>query len=192
MTVGAILLAAGGSRRMGADKLLVDLGGKALGLHALDAIATAGIADPLIAVAPGRRAAALFAGRGRIVEVVDHERGQGHSIAAAMRAVPDDWTAVVICLADMPFVTPATLRALADAASPGVVIRPHLGGQPGNPLVWGRDHFPALARSKGDVGGRAIIAALTVTALNCDDPGILIDVDTPEALKQARERLQRP
>ena len=176
---------------MGADKLLVDLGGKPLGLHMLEAIMAAGLPGPLIAVAPGSPVAQLFDGRGPLVEVADHAKGQGHSIAAAIRAVPWDWTVALICLADMPFVGPATLTSLAAAASASTIVRPFFVGQPGNPVAWGRDYFPALAALTGDSGGRAIMADLPVTTLAVDDPGIGIDVDTKVALEAARRRLER-
>lgn len=192
MTVGVILLAAGSARRMGGDKLTIHLGGRPLGLHMLEAIEAAGMPPPLVAVAPGSPAAALFADRCRCIAVADHAMGQSHSIAAAIRAVPDDWTAALICLADMPFVQANTLKALAGAATAEAVVRPVFAGQPGNPVAWGRDHFPALAALIGDQGGRAIMAGLSVTMLACDDPGVAVDIDTPAALEAARLRLKRP
>lgn len=191
MTVGAVLLAAGSARRMGSDKLMVDLGGRPLALHAFDAILAAGLGRPIVATTPGGPIAAMLDGRADIVAVVDHALGMGHSLAAAMAVAPDDWTAAIICLADMPFVRPATLQALAAAASPEAVIRPAFEGQPGNPVLWGRDHFAALASLRGDRGGRDLLARLPASFLACDDPGVLIDIDTAEALAEARERLAR-
>ncbi|MFC0305415.1 NTP transferase domain-containing protein, partial [Rhizorhabdus histidinilytica] len=52
MNVGAILLAAGSARRMGADKLMADLGGRPLALHAFEALLAAGFDRPIVAVAP--------------------------------------------------------------------------------------------------------------------------------------------
>lgn len=188
MTVGAILLAAGSARRMGADKLLADLNGRPLASHAFDAIRAAGLAGPIVAVAPASAAAALFAGRATTVEVADHALGMAHSLAAAVRAVPADWMAALICLADMPFVRPDTLQALAGLATAEAVIRPVLEGRPGNPVLWGRDHFPLLASLNGDQGGRDILRRYPPQLLDCGDPGILVDIDTPDALTEARAR----
>lgn len=190
MTVGAILLAAGSARRMGSDKLTADLGGRPLALHALAAIEAAGLRRPIVAIARGGKLRELFEGRARIVEVADHALGMGHSLAAAVGAAPDDWTAAIICLADMPFVRPATLQALAAAAAPGAILRPAFEGRPGNPVLWGRDHFAALGSLTGDRGGRDILVRQPASLLACDDPGVLVDIDTPEALAEARARTE--
>lgn len=192
MTVGAVLLAAGGARRMGEDKLLADLGGKALVLHALDAIAAAGLGEPIVAVVPGSAVVRLIEGRAAFVEVEDHALGMGHSLAAAIRAAPVGWSAAIICLGDMPFVRPDTLAMLADSAAPGVIVRPRFDSRPGNPVLWGRDFFAELARSTGDSGGRTLLARHAPQWLDCNDPGVLIDVDTPAALAEARTRSERP
>lgn len=186
MTVGAILLAAGSARRMGEDKLLVDLGGRPLVEHALAAIGAAGLAGPIVALPPGSPLIGRWAGQAGIVEVADHAHGMGHSLAAAIRAVPAEWTAAIICLGDMPFVRAGTLAALAGRAAPDAVVRPFFEGRPGNPVLWGCDFFPALARSTGDRGGRDLLKDRHVERLDCGDPGVLIDIDTPEALTEAR------
>ncbi|MES2494942.1 MAG: nucleotidyltransferase family protein [Pseudomonadota bacterium] len=191
MTVGAVLLAAGSGRRMGADKLMADLDGRPLILHAFDAILAAGLDGPIVATMPGGPIAALLEGRGRVVAVADHALGMGHSLAAAMRAVPADWTAAIICLADMPFVATATLKALVGAASPEAIVRPAFEGRPGNPVLWGRNHFPALASLTGDRGGRDLLARHPASSFPCNDPGVLIDIDTPEALAEARKSFGR-
>ena len=192
MTVGAILLAAGSARRMGEDKLLADLGGRPLIMHAIDAIAAARLGGPIVAVRPGSAIPALIEGRAKIVEVADHALGMGHSLAAAIRKVPISWVAAIVCLADMPFVRPLTLAALAREGDAKVIVRPTFEGRPGNPVLWGRGHFARLERLTGDQGGRALFERYPVELLECGDPGIEIDVDTPEALEAARAGLQRP
>ena len=192
MTIGVILLAAGSALRMGEDKLIADLGGKPLVLHAFDAILAAGLGDPIVAVAPGGAVAPLIEGRARLAEVADHALGMGHSVAAAIREVPASWTGAIICLADMPFVSPATLIALARRATARAVIRPRFEGRPGNPVLWARAYFNLLKQLTGDEGGRGALGDARVEFLDCDDPGIAIDIDTPEALAEARRRLQSP
>ena len=192
MTVGAILLAAGSARRMGDDKLIADLGGKPLIMHAVDAIAEARLDGPIVAIRPDSPVAALLEGRARLVGVVDHDSGMGHSLAAAVRKVPLFWTAAVVCLADMPFVRPLTLVALAREADSRIIVRPTCEGRPGNPVLWGRSHFNRLGKLTGDQGGRALFERFPFELLECGDPGIEIDIDTPEALVAARERLEGP
>lgn len=188
MTVGAVLLAAGSARRMGDDKLLADLGGKALALHAFDAILAAGFVKPIVALAPGHALAPLLEGRARIVEVADHAQGMGHSLAAAIRAVPAGWNAAIICLADMPLIRPATLAALARKGGPGAIVRPGFEGRAGNPVLWGCDYFGHLAKLTGDQGGRSLLEQYPGELFECGDSGVLIDVDTRDALEAARLR----
>lgn len=188
MTVGAIVLAAGSARRMGADKLTADLDGRLLIDHVLAAIAAAGLPTPIVAIPAGKAGPAASA---LVVEVADHALGMGHSLRAAIPHVPSDWTAAIICLADMPFVRPATLSALVAQAAADRIVRPTYEGEAGNPLLWGRAFFAELAALAGDRGGRAILArhADSVTMLACDDPGILIDIDTPADLVAARSKI---
>jgi len=171
---------------MGENKLLADLGGKPLILHACEAIAAAGLGEPIVAVAPGSRVAALLERRAVIVEAADHALGMGCSLAAAARVAPPHWLAVLVCLGDMPFVRASTLIAIAQRASAAAIVRPCYQQRPGNPVLWGRRHFGELAGLTGDQGGRALFARHPVTLLDCDDPGVEIDVDTPEALERAR------
>lgn len=192
MTVGAILLAAGSARRMGEDKLLADLGGKPMLLRAIESIAAAGLGAPIVAVRPGNALRALFDHPATFVEVEDHAGGIGHSLAAAVGRAPPDWTAAIICLGDMPFVRPETLTALAARADIDVIVRPCFEGQPGNPVLWGREWFAELGSLTGDRGGRGMLDRYPVEWLACDDPGVVFDVDDPEALAEARRSLQRP
>jgi len=105
---------------------------------------------------------------------------------------PPSWTAAIVCLGDMPFVKPQTLAALAREAGASAVVRPSYEGRPGNPVLWGRDYFSELAALRGDHGGRDLLKRHPPALLECGDPGIAIDIDTPEALAEARIRSERP
>ena len=182
-TVGALILAAGRSSRMGdAHKLLEIWDGKPLVAHVADAIADAGLPPPLVVV--GHRAAEVAAALGdrrvRIVIAADFADGLSASLRTGIAAVPADWQAVLVCLGDMPRVTAATLRQLA--AAPGEIIVPTFEARRGNPVRWPRAHFSALAGLSGDTGGRALLARLPVIDVAVDDPGVLADVDTPADL----------
>ncbi len=94
-----------------------------------------------------------------------------------------------MCLGDMPFVKPDTLKALAEAAnrlSEFKIFIPTFNGKRGNPVMWHRDMLEALMTIEGDKGGRALIHdhEALVCEVPVDDHGILIDLDTPEALAQ--------
>ncbi len=184
--VGALILAAGRSTRMGAaHKLLADLHGRPVVAHTADALIAAGLPPPLVVL--GHRATevrAAFGDRPAIfVTAPDFADGLAASLRAGLAAVPGAWRGVLVCLGDMPRVAPATLRrlaaALTDAA--GVAVPVH-DGKRGNPVAWGRTYFTRLRALTGDVGGKALLAEVDAVEVPVDDDGVLIDVDTPAAL----------
>ncbi len=194
--VAAIVLAAGRASRFtdgpstdGIDsKVVALLQGRPLVTH-VAANAIASPTRPVIAVT-GRGAtqvAAALAGLDvALVHNSAYAEGMAGSIATGLAAVPATADAVLILLADMPRVAPATLAALIEAFAherPDAVV-PTYEGQRGNPVLIARALFPALLALRGDVGARRILADETCRVVPCpvDDPGILVDVDTREAL----------
>lgn len=184
MIVG-LLLAAGAGTRFGGDKLLAELDGQPLAAHAL---ATLGAAtDTVLAVVrPGDAALrALLTGRGaRVVECADAHLGMGHSLACAARqALPG--AHVIVALADMPRVSACTVQAVADALRGGARIAvPTHAGQRGHPVGFAASVRPQLETLRGDTGARGLLAAHSaqVTLVPVQDPGCVLDVDTPAAL----------
>ena len=190
-TTGVIVLAAGASSRMGgAHKLLADWAGKPLIVHVVDAIAAAGLPPPIIVL--GNRAdsiRAAVAGRAAaFVTAQDCALGLAHSLRAGLAAAPGTWDAVLVCLGDMPRIDPVLLRALA--AAPGDVAVPVWAGKRGNPVRWSRQHFAALMALEGDIGGKALLAALAIppTEVPAASDAALDDIDTPAALAALRAR----
>ena len=93
----------------------------------------------------------------RVVEAADASLGQSRSLAAGVAAC-EHAAGVVVGLGDMPFVAPATLRAIAAAMSacPDHIVRPRHAGRPGNPVGFPAHAFEALARIEGDTGARDV------------------------------------
>lgn len=192
--VGAVLLAAGASRRFGeANKLLQEVDGRPLVARVAATLHAAGL-DPIVAVlgteAPRVRAALDGVSGVETVENPDHAEGMGTSIACGIRRLREtgDITAAVIALADMPYLKPETVTALRDTfaleeARTGVVV-PVKDGRRGHPVLFARRYFDDLAALGGDVGARKVLAAAedAVIEVETDDPGIFLDVDTPADL----------
>jgi molybdenum cofactor cytidylyltransferase len=85
----------------------------------------------------------------------------------------------------MPWVQPATVRAVAAALAAGAdVVAPWHRGRRGHPVGFGRACLPALLALDGDEGARHVVAAWAGRALriDVDDPGCLLDVDRPDDL----------
>lgn len=190
MTIAALLLAAGSSRRMGAVNKLLQPGpdGRVMLLHALDHLL---VVFPSVTLVLGHEAAALRAALGarpvRIVEAPDFNQGLSASLRAGIAALPDDATGVLVALGDMPGVSPDTLRVLLAQHREGGVTAPSFRGQMGNPLLWDRAYFPAMLGLTGDRGAKSLLPP-DVTLVDVPDQGILMDVDTPEALKAWQAR----
>ncbi|MBK0392292.1 nucleotidyltransferase family protein [Ramlibacter algicola] len=113
--------------------------------------------------------------------------GMGDSIAAAVQATRNagGW---LVLPGDLPLVLPETLRAVAQALSDSTVVVPTWRGERGHPVGFAVTCGEELAALSGPQGAAAIVRSHTPLLLAVDDPGIAVDVDTVDALREA-ERL---
>jgi molybdenum cofactor cytidylyltransferase len=186
--VAAILLAAGESRRWGVDnKLLAPVDGKPMVRHTAEAILKSAV-RPLLVVT-GHEAIDIEAALAGLLlsfhHAPDFADGMSASLRAGVGAVPAECQGVLICLGDMPFVRPDTLDRLADAHPGQAAVFPTYQGKRGNPALLARSLFADIMRLSGDEGARTLLRAIPdqVGELAVDDPGILRDIDRPDALK---------
>ena len=124
-----------------------------------------------------------------IVHNDGYELGMGTSIAKGVNALPTSTQFALLCLGDMPFVQSQTYEALTKTSQQyGVdaIFIPTFHGKRGHPILWGKRYFRELSALTGDVGGRYILGKNPekIVEVPVDDPGILIDLDTPEMLAQ--------
>jgi len=192
--IGAIVLAAGQSRRMGpVNKLTADVRGRPMLAHALDAV-QASKAKPVVVVTghePERVTPVL---EGRPVTAVhnpDYAGGLSTSLKRGLAALPGDLDGVIVALGDMPDVTPAHIDRLIAAYDPvegRAICVPTFNGKRGNPVLWDKRFFKAMTDVAGDVGARHLIGqnAELVCEVAMPDAGVLTDLDTPEALAAHR------
>jgi len=121
-----------------------------------------------------------------VVFSADAERGMGASLAAGIRATRDaeGW---IIALADMPWIAPTTIEAIARRLDGGAsIVVPVYRGRRGHPVGFGAMHCEALSSLDGDIGARALLASNDIVTLDVDDAGILADIDTPADLHPKR------
>lgn len=185
-----LVLAAGRARRFGADKRLAMLDGKPVITHVLDALTRAAIPAGAIhlCLAPedATLAAPCAAFEGvRRLECPNAHAGMGHTIADAVvaTATAPGW---LICLADMPFIQPATFAALWSQVSRHELLAPCWQGQRGHPVFFAQHWRESLTRLRGDTGARALLDQnqARLALLSVDDPGITLDIDTPSDLNR--------
>jgi molybdenum cofactor cytidylyltransferase len=192
--ISGIVLAAGRSTRMGGpNKLLETIGGRPLVRSAVEAAFAAGLKDVVVVTGHQREAvrASLSGLNVRFVDNPHYADGLSTSLKVGLAALPAKADGALVLLGDMPRVGARLVRRLTDAFDPSAgahLVAPTRDGRRGNPVLWGRRFFEALAQVEGDVGGRHLIEenleALREVA--ADDDGSLIDVDTPEALAALR------
>lgn len=190
MSPAILLLAAGASSRMrGGDKLMETLEGEPL-LRRSARTALGSRAAEVVVILGANRPARQTALEGLPVRVVANKNwkdGMGSSIAVGAAALADPAGGVMILPADMPDLTPVLLDRLIAAfehQGADTILRPrYAAGKPGNPVLFGADYLPALARLTGDAGARSVIADHpgALRHADIDDAAILIDLDTPEA-----------
>lgn len=191
--ITGILLAAGASRRFGADKLTQALpNGEWVAVRACRNL-MADVDKVLAVVRPGsdELMAALKLLGAEVVICPEAEQGMGVSLAFGVRAAKDA-DAWLVALADMPWILPATITKLADCLRFGaLLVAPHWQQRRGHPVGFGKALGPELMRLSGDVGARNLIQAhqANLHLLTCDDPGIFKDIDTPVDLHQPLKTL---
>ncbi len=188
--IAAIVLAAGQSRRMGAtNKLTAPVDGKPMVAHAVDAALASSVAN--VVVVTGHQAAEVRAAIGDrpvdFVENPDFAEGLSASLKVGVAVLPEGVDGAVVCLGDMPRVTGADLDRLIGAFNPlegRAIVVPTWNGKRGNPVLWDSRFFPAMGDLSGDVGAKHLIGENeeVVAEVPMDQAGVLLDVDTPDAL----------
>jgi molybdenum cofactor cytidylyltransferase len=192
--VAAVLLAAGGSRRLGFPKQLVRWRAKPLIVHALDATRTALANGTLVVVlgAHALRLRAVVRRRAPFATIVTNPRwaeGLSTSLRAGTAAVPPRTRAVLIVLVDQPHIDGRALRRLLRAwrRKPGVAAAGRYGGRAGVPAVLPRRHWRAARSLTGDSGARDLLRSAGPITL-VDMPEAAIDIDTATDLSRLSRR----
>jgi molybdenum cofactor cytidylyltransferase len=115
--------------------------------------------------------------------------GMGRSISAGVNARPQaaGW---LVLPGDMPLVRPATLQAVARQLDHHSVVFAQHNGRRGHPVGFGPELYSELAALTGDIGARRLVARYPAFGVELDDPGILVDIDTPADLESARAGIE--
>jgi molybdenum cofactor cytidylyltransferase len=194
--VAAVVLAAGSSRRMGRNKLLLDLGGETLVRRAVRAAVEAGVDEVVVVLGHEEpRVRAELAGLACTPLVnADHAEGAGTSVRTGVRHASASADAIVIVLADMPFVTAEMIAALVAryrAARPPLVASRY-GDVQAPPTLYDRALFEELLQIPGERGAKQVVRRHEREAMVVAWPeGALRDIDVPADYEGARAELAR-
>jgi molybdenum cofactor cytidylyltransferase len=192
--VAAVILAAGRSTRMGGpNKLLAELGGKAL-VRIVTEQALASKAKDVIVVTGHQAEQVEQSLRGLKVKFVrnpDFASGLASSVKTGIAAAPENADGAVVCLGDMPLIDAHLIDRLIEAFAPdrgNLIAVPVSDGRRGNPVLWSRRFFNELMTLDGDIGARHLIAkhGEAVAEVPVEGHGAFLDIDTPQALEDAQ------
>ena len=198
-----VVLAAGGSTRMGRPKQLAQLDGRPLLAHVLAALDAAPVDRGSGGLKPGppvdRVVVALGGAASEVLDRVDLGRaeplvvegwaaGMGHVLASTLAQAGDDWEAVVVLLGDQPLVPGRAVARVVEAwrAGAGPMVTATYGGRPGHPKLFDRRLLPELLRLTGDTGARDLLAAHPdrVHRVEVGDLGSDADIDVEANLER--------
>ena len=190
VSIGAVILAAGMSKRMGQPKVLMRLNGKTL-VHYPIQLAIIHQLQPIVVIAGkhiDEMKKSLKVTQGiDFVFNPDYESGMASSLKLGIQTVGAKVDAVIVFLADQPFIPNEVVQSLIDHymlhKEEGVrIVRPQYDGVLGHPILFDRSVFNEFNMINGDQGGRNVIQNnikyLKIVSFNNRNWGV--DIDTPE------------
>ncbi len=182
--IAAVVPAAGRSRRMGREKIELPWDVSTILETVLDKLAAIGAAPIVVVLRSDLSAAAQRALRrgARVVINPNPDEDMLTSIRLGVAALSESVDGVLVWPADHPAVSVATLETLCAGAGRSRAVLPRYRGRRGHPVVLGADLLPAVAAIAPGEGLRRLwrLQPDLVLDLEVDDPGVLVDLDTPE------------
>jgi monoamine oxidase len=195
--ISGVVLAAGKSERPGFAKALAELDGETLIARVVASLRAGGVENVVVVTGPPHAEAIVRAVSGvRHAHNPEPERGMLSSLAIGIEAALSAWPdtgAVIFSLVDHPRVRAQTVaRLLAEwRARDAPALRPAHGGRGGHPVVVSREVALRIVNASGGVTVRDVIAEHGgFVDLAVDDPAVVEDLDTPEALSAAGARVR--
>ena len=187
----ALILAAGSSRRMGSQKLLLPYGQSTIIETVVDNVLNSSI-DQVMVVLGANQDEVRNSLEHKAVQFCynrEHEKGMLSSVICGIRALPPDALSVLIFLGDQPGISPAVTNSVIDAYTEelfGIVIPVHMHRR-GHPLLVDMKYRKEIEQLDLEQGLRSLRHHFPqdVLEVEVDEPGILVDIDTREDYKNA-------
>ncbi len=190
--VAAVILAAGASRRLGRPKQLLTWGQKTMLEQVVEVALASSVQKVIVVLGYEAEKMRLLVENKGVQMVINGEWAQGlsASVRAGLEAVPAGFEACLFLLADQPKVTPQLIEGLLarHRSTLAPMVAPHYRGRRGNPVLFSRPLFPALAALSGDEGGRSLLERHEdeVEWVEVDSEDYFLDIDTEDDLRRAR------
>jgi len=199
MNIGAIVLAAGASLRMGSPKALLKIGRETFVQHIVGQLHSAGVSDIVIVLGADadeiKNSLSWF--KGTIVVNEDWKEGQLTSVIAGLDALSQrKLDGVLICPVDRPLITQILIRDLLKAfqESGKRIAVPVFRGRRGHPTVFSSALFDELRDAPLNVGARHVVRnhPSDVHEMTTNEERVLINIDTPEDYEKHVSTLEQP
>jgi molybdenum cofactor cytidylyltransferase len=194
--IDAIVLAAGRSRRMGTQKLLLPYAGRTVIRHIVEQVAAASPRRLLVVVAYDRAAIerTLTGIPATIVANPDPEGDMLSSVRTGLLALPDDGQGILVVLGDQPSMRMAVIAELKKAFESGsrAIVVPAYEGRRGHPILFSAGYRLELMTQYDDTGLRGLLQAHPddVHEVEILDTSILADMDVPEDYERELKRFE--
>ncbi len=190
--IAAVVLAAGGSTRLGEPKQLVSLGCQPVLAHVLETVRDASVDERFVVLGHEILAVqqSVDSSGFQVIENPEYALGQSTSVVAAVGHMPEDIGAIIFVLGDQPLQSLTVIDRIANSwrADPAPIIQPEYQEGPGNPVLFDRKLFSSLLELTGDTGARPILKANRdmIRRVDCTDYNRPLDVDTREDVEKLR------
>ncbi len=189
--VAGVIPCSGSSTRMGRSKALLDAGGRSFLAAVIGALVGGGCEPVMVVVGPGQQDEARRAQAAGAIVLENPDPGDGPitSLRLALAALAGDVEAVAFLPVDHPLVTPETVATLVEVllAGDAPLVIPTVDGARGHPALFRRTLFPALMDPSLEGGARTVVHTWLdeATLVAVDDPGAVLDIDTPDTYQAA-------
>lgn len=189
--LAGVILAAGGSTRLGVPKQGLTWRGKSFIENVIQCGLDAGL-QKMVVVTNSAYSQFIHKNYLQKIDLINNptwQSGLSTSVRLGVQSLPANTGGAVLLLCDQPHIPARLVRALIDrhAEVHAPIIAPSVAGKRANPVLFDRSTFSDLLSVEGDKGGRILFAKYPAEYIPWDDESILLDVDTSEDYARLRE-----
>lgn len=194
LKIGAVILAAGGSKRFGAPKQLLLVDNKRMLQHVIDLVQSIGFAQVALVLGANKEEIErqlLLDKNSEVVFNPDWEKGQSTSVRKGVEVLEKNCDAIMFFLADQPFISQNLVRSEIEAfgnLGPEILV-PVFDVARGNPVIFSKSCFKELKILEGDQGGRAIFKNHKIYELPWAEKEENKDIDTLEEYGEVMNKI---
>ena len=179
---------------MGQPKALLIYHGRTFLEQILGTIRESSIESTVVVLGHDREAIESSVSLGVSVFNEDYEKGMTTSFQAGIRALAPEVDGAVIFLVDHPVVDPQTVDLLISKFLPGRIVLPLHEGRRGHPVLFSREVLEEILELSPTSGANVVVrrSQERITEVEVSQPGILVDIDTPENFERLKAARPNP